>query len=147
MVSTVLSPDMAARDWDSAPLVSRDGERAVVWLDGEQDIATAAILADTLARVTSADDADLIVDLSGVTFMSTATIDQLIRARNLLLGLSRNLTLRSPSKCVRRILDLCGVAGLTQPSEDLIRIEAGGSYTTMMSRRSSIAAKSPPLPM
>jgi anti-anti-sigma factor len=147
MVSTVHSPDVAARVWDSAPLVSHDGERAVVWLDGEQDIATVAILANTLAKVTSADDADLIVDLSGVTFMSTATIDQLVRARNLLLGLSRNLTLRSPSKCVRRTLDLCGVAGLIQPSEDLIRIGAGGSSTTMMSRRSSIAAKSPPLPM
>ncbi len=122
MVSTVLSPDVAARDWDSAPLVSHDGERAVVWLDGEHDIATAAILADTLAKVTSADDADLIVDLSGVTFMSTATVDQLIRARNLLLGLSRNLTLRSPSKCARRLLDLCGLAGLVEPREDIIRM-------------------------
>jgi anti-anti-sigma factor len=119
MVSTAPSPDVAARDWDSAPLVSHVGERAVVWLDGEQDIATVAILANTLAKVTSADDADLIVDLSGVTFMSTATIDQLVRARNLLLGLSRNLTLRSPSKCVRRTLDLCGVAGLIAKSPPL----------------------------
>ena len=148
MVSTVLSPDMAARDWDSAPLVSRDGERAVVWLDGEQDIATVGVLADTLAKATSADDANLIVDLSGVTFMSTATIDELIQARNLLLGLSRNLTLRSPSKCARRLVNLCGLAGLVEPSENAIRIEAGsGSCTTMMSRRSPMAAKSPPLPM
>jgi anti-anti-sigma factor len=112
MVSTALSPD---RDWDSAPLVSRDGERAVIWLDGEQDITTVAVLADTLANVTSADDANLIVDLSGVTFMSTATIDEVIRARNLLLGQSRNLTLRSPSKCARRLLDVCGLAGLVEP--------------------------------
>ena len=122
MVSTILPPDVAARDWDSAPLVSRDGERAVVWLDGEQDIATAAVLADTLANLTSADDANLIVDLSGVTFMSTATIDELIRARNLLLGLSRNLTLRSPSKCARRLLDLGGLALLVEPSQKVIRI-------------------------
>ena len=146
MVSTVLSPDVAAaRDWSSPPLVSRDGERVVVWLEGEQDIATLAVLADTLANVTSADDANLIVDLSGVTFMSSATIDQLIRTRNLLLGLSRDLTLRSPSKWVRRLLDLCGLAGLIQPSEDVIQIAAGDSCTTMMSRRSSIAAKAPPL--
>ena len=120
MVSTV--PNVAARDWDSAPLVSRDGERAVVWLDGEHDIATEVTLADTLAKVTSACDANLVVDLSGVTFMSTATIDQLIRARNLLLGLSRNLTLRSPSKCARRLLDLCDLDGLLEPSENVIRI-------------------------
>ena len=110
MVSTVLSGNVAARDWDSAPLVLRDGERAVVWLDGEQDIATVGVLADTLASVVCADDADLIVDLSGVTFMSTATIDELILSRNLLLGQSRTLTLRSPSKCARRVLDLCGLA-------------------------------------
>jgi anti-anti-sigma factor len=115
MVSTVLSPDVAARHWDSAPLVSRDGEWAIVWLDGEQDIATVAVLADTLRNVISADDANLIVDLSGVTFMSSATIDELLRARNLLLGLSRNLTLRSPSKCARRLLDVCGLAGLVEP--------------------------------
>jgi anti-anti-sigma factor len=112
MVSTALSPDVAARDWDSPPLVSRDGGRAVVWLEGEHDVATVAVLAGTLANVTSADDANVIVDLSGVTFMSTATIDELIRARNLLLGLYRNLTLRSPSKCARRLLDLCGLADL-----------------------------------
>jgi anti-anti-sigma factor len=126
--------------------VSRDGEQEVVWLDGEQDIATADVLADTLSKAISADDANLVVDLSGVTFMSTATIDELIRARNLMLGLSRNLTLRSPSRCARRLLDICGLIGLAEPSEDAVRIEAGsGSFTTMMSRRSSMAAKSLPL--
>lgn len=127
MVSTALSPDSATRDWNSAPLVSLEGKQAVVWLDGEQDIATVPVLADALAKVTSADKSNLIVDLSSVTFMSTATIDQLIEARNVLLGQSRNLTLRSPSKCARRLLDLCDVAGLVEPSEDL--------------------TKSPPLPM
>ena len=118
MVSTVFPPGVTAGDWDSAPFVSRDGERAVIWLAGEQDIATAGVLADTLANVSSADGADLIVDLSGVTFMSTATIDALLRARNLMLGLSRNLTLRSPSKCARRLLDLCGLAAFVEPRPD-----------------------------
>ena len=131
MVSTVLSPDVAARRWDSAPLVSRDGERAVVWLEGEQDIATVGVLADTLANVVSADDADLIVDLSGVTFMSTATIDELILSRNLLVGQSRTLMLRSPSKCARRLLDLCGLAGLVEPSEEATRPPGGGSPMAM----------------
>ena len=123
MVSTILPPDVAARGFrDPAPLVSHDGEQAVLWLDGEQDIATVAVLADTLAKVTSTGDANLIVDLSGVTFMSTATIDQLVKTRNLLLGLSRNFALRSPSKCASRLLNLCGLAGLVEPSENAIRI-------------------------
>jgi anti-anti-sigma factor len=142
MVSTGLSP---VDDWDSAPLVSRDGELTVIWLDGEQDIATVAVLAGTLANATSADDTDLIVDLSGVTFMSTATIDELVRARNLLLGLSRNLTLRSPSRCARLLLDLCGLAGFVEPSQNAIRIEVGSGSSPMVSRRSSMSAKSPPL--
>ncbi len=109
---------VAARDWDLAPLVSRDGERAVVWLDGEQDIATVGVLADTLANVVAADDADLIVDLSGVTFMSTATIDELIRSQKLLLRHSRILTLRSPSRCARRLLDFFQLAVLVEPSQN-----------------------------
>lgn len=142
MVSTVVPPGVTAGDWNSAPLVSRDGKRAVVWLDGEHDIATAAVLADTLANATSAYDGNLIVDLSDVTFMSTATIDELIRARNLLLGLSRNLTVRSPSKCARRVLNLSGLAGLIEPGENTIGIEAGsGSSPTTMSRRSSMSVK------
>jgi anti-anti-sigma factor len=115
MVSTALSRDTVGGDWDSAPRVSRIGGRTVLWLAGEQDLATVGVLADTLANVGSVDDADLIVDLSGVTFMSTATIDELIRSRNLLLGESRNLTLRSPSKCARRLLDVCGLMCLVEP--------------------------------
>jgi anti-anti-sigma factor len=94
--------------------VSRDGERAVVWLDGEHDIATVAVLADTLANVVSAGDTDLIVDLSGVTFLSSATIDELIRVRNILFGQNRNVALRSPSRSARRLLDLCGLADFVE---------------------------------
>jgi len=115
MISNALAGNTADGDWDSVPRVSRDGGRAVVWLAGEHDIATAGVLADTLANVVSADDADLLVDLSGVTFMSTATIDELVLSRNLLRGQSRNLTLRSPSKCARRLLDACGLTCLVEP--------------------------------
>ena len=95
MVSTVLSLGAA--------------ERAIVWLDGEHDIATVAVLADTLAKAISADDGDLIVDLSGVTFLSTATIDELLRVQGYLLRHNRHLLLRSPSRPARRVLDLCGL--------------------------------------
>ena len=95
----------------SAPRVSRDGERAVVWLDGEHDIATIDVLSNTLAIVVSADDADLIVDFSGVTFLSADTIGELIRVRDILLGQNRNVALRSPSRFARHLFDLCGLAG------------------------------------
>jgi len=88
---------------------AREGEQAVVWLDGEEDIATVAVLADTLATAVSAGDRGLIVDLSGVTFLSTATLDELIRVRDILLRQNRNLSLRSPSPFARRLLNLYGL--------------------------------------
>jgi anti-anti-sigma regulatory factor len=100
MVSTA-----ASRDDDA-----RDREQVVVWLDGEEDVATVLRLTRRLANAVLANEGDLIVDLSGVTFLSTATIDELIRVRNILLSQNRNLTLRSPSKCARRLLDAWGVA-------------------------------------
>jgi anti-anti-sigma factor len=109
MVLSVSPPDTGV------PLVSRDGDRIVVWLDGEHDIATVPVLIDTLTDAISAHDADLIVDLSGVTFMGVATIGALISGRNLLRQQSHSLSVRSPSKCARRVLNLCGLTGLIRP--------------------------------
>jgi anti-anti-sigma regulatory factor len=89
--------------------IARDTEQSVVWLEGEEDIATVAVLADRLLRAVSADDGNLIVDLSGVTFLSTATIDELRRVRNILLRQKRNLSLRSPTPFAGRLLDLYGL--------------------------------------
>lgn len=114
-VSSVLSSDVGAGHPDSAPLVSREGDRTVVWLDGECDIATVFVLDEALTKAISDDRSDLIVDLSGVTFIGTVTIDALIKARNFLRRQSRSLTVRSPSRCARRLLTVSWYA-------DLIRV-------------------------
>ena len=88
--------------------------QSIVWLEGEHDIATVSDLADTLAGATSADGADLVVDLSRVTFISAATIGLLIAHGNSLRRESRTLTLRSPTRFTRRVLDLCGLTGLIE---------------------------------
>jgi anti-sigma B factor antagonist len=93
----------------------RDGARTVVWLRGEHDVSTVAALSETMARAIARDDADLVVDLSEVQFMGAATVGVIVRARELLELRSRSLTLRSPSRCARRILDLCGHADLLDP--------------------------------
>lgn len=94
--------------------MSRDGDRTVVRLDGECDIATVWVMTETLAIAISLDDGDLIVDLSGVTFIGTATIDALMHARSILRRQFRTLTMRSPSRCARRLLDLCGDSDLIE---------------------------------
>jgi len=115
MVSSVLSPDLAISDRLAAPVLSREDGRTVVWLDGEHDVSTLLVLTDTLAGAISADDADLVVDLSEVTFIGAASFDELIRGRAILRQQSRTLTLRSPSRCARRLLDACGFSDLIEP--------------------------------
>jgi anti-anti-sigma factor len=86
----------------------RDAARTVVWLRGEHDVSSVAALSETMARAIALDDADLVVDLSDVQFMGAATVSVLVRARELLRTRSRSLLVRSPSRCARRVLELCG---------------------------------------
>jgi anti-anti-sigma factor len=88
----------------------RDVDRTVVWLRGEHDASTVAALWDTIGQAIALDDADVVVDLSGVEFMGSATVGVIIRARESLWP--RALTLRSPSRCAQRVLDLYGLADL-----------------------------------
>jgi anti-anti-sigma factor len=85
----------------------------VVWLWGEQDLATLAALSDTLSRALTLDDADVVVDLSDVLFMDAGTLGSIVAARNQLRSQSRSLTLRAPSSSADRLLRLCGLTNLT----------------------------------
>jgi anti-anti-sigma regulatory factor len=53
--------------------------------------------------------------MSAVTFIGTVTIVALTQTRDALSRQSRSLTVRSPSKCVRRLLTVCGQADLIEP--------------------------------
>ncbi len=86
--------------------------RTVVWVRGEQDIANRTELCDVIGQAARLDNADIVVDLSGVTFMDASTIDTLVAARNGLEELFRSLFVRAPSPRARRLLDVCGLAEL-----------------------------------
>ena len=90
----------------------RNSDRTVVWLRGEHDVSTVAALSEVMARAIALDDADVVVDLSDVQFMGAATVGVIVRAREFLRLRSRLLVLRSPSECVRRIVDVCGQSDL-----------------------------------
>ena len=102
---------MALTEYSSASgsrrgLASLTG-RTVVLLRGEYDASAVTALSEAMARAIALDDADLVLDLSGVEFMDAATVRLIIRAREFLRLRSRSLTLRSPSTHARRVLDLC----------------------------------------
>lgn len=103
----------------SAATISREVGYTVVSLLGEHDIATREELTDTMAVAIALNGDDVVVDLSGVEFMGAATIHVIARAEAFLRRRSRALTLRSPSNCARRVVDVCGLAALveTAPAE------------------------------
>ena len=99
----------------------------VISVVGEHDISTLSLLNGTLARAISADGAEVVVDLSGVTFLDASTIGALIRARNTLRQQSRSLTLRSPSRCAGRLLDLCGLTDLVEADDLQVLVDCTAS--------------------
>lgn len=91
------------------------GERVVMELRGELD-RSAAALADLLQAAIDLDRADLVVDMSEVRFMNSATAGVFLRAAELLAQQSRTIALRSPSACARRLLTACGAGDLIEPT-------------------------------
>jgi len=87
-----------------------DGVRTVVWLHGEHDLASVGALSGTLAEAVELDDANVVVDLSGVEFMDASTLGVLVSARLALRARSRSLSLRAPSTPAERVLVICGLA-------------------------------------
>ena len=109
------SPSLTVRGRNVLAFSSSDDDRTVVILRGEHDRSTMSALSDTITRAIALDDADLVVDLSGVEFMDGGTVGTLVGARTFLWKQSRSLHLMSPSPCAERVLDLCGVDYLPRP--------------------------------
>ncbi|MBA2608238.1 MAG: STAS domain-containing protein [Actinobacteria bacterium] len=104
-----VAPSGSLNDAGSS-FVGREGDQTIIWLRGEHDGTTAAALSRTLLETADLDDGDLTVDLSGVGFMGAATVGVLLQTRAVLGRRMQMLTLRSPSRCARLVLDLCEVA-------------------------------------
>ena len=94
--------------------VQTDAARSIVWLRGEHDLSTAAALTDTLTRAIELAHTDLVVDLSEVEFMGAATVTVVLQAAELLRQQARSLTVRNPSRCALRVLELCDLTPLVE---------------------------------
>ena len=86
--------------------------RTIVWLIGEHDAASAASLAARFEAATADSDADVEVDLSGVTFLDASTRGVLLKSKDNLASSVRVLSVRNPSACALRLLRICGLACL-----------------------------------
>ena len=73
---------------DPITVVEREADRIVVSLYGEHDISTLAELSEAMAQGIALDDAEVVVDLSGVEFMGAGTVTVIVRARDFLRALA-----------------------------------------------------------
>ena len=87
----------------------RLAQASIITLAGEHDLSTIDADNVALTAAIASCDGDVVLDVSGVTFMSAGTVELIIRARQVLERQSRSLTLQSPSRSAKRVLDLCGV--------------------------------------
>ena len=92
-----------------------DAAPTVVSLMGELDAAALNTLLQTFDAAIARDGSDVIVDLADVDFIGAAWIGTFVRSRTRLNEQHRELTLRSPSRVVNRLLDLCGLSYLIEP--------------------------------
>ena len=129
-VSSASARHLTGRGSDLTVRATSDGERTVLWLEGEHDIATADVVAGALANAIANDHADLVIDLSGVEFLGAVTIHLLRHSGVLLRRQGRSMTLRFPSNCARRVLALCDLPFLALgdpiPNDDGHGLHSGG---------------------
>jgi anti-sigma B factor antagonist len=81
-------------------------------LAGELDLAACPKLVDELVVAIAQGTGDLVVDCSEVTFFDAAAVSALLEAREELDASGRRLLVRSPSRAVRRVLDILALGSL-----------------------------------
>lgn len=94
----------------------------VLHVTGDVDVATAPALLHALSGLTNRGFADLIVDLSDLTFIDAAGLGALVVALRGIQRAGGDLTLRSPPPLARYILELTGVG-------QVVRVEHEGVTT------------------
>lgn len=111
--------------------VAADGTHTVVWLSGEHDLATVGLIGTALVEALAVDRCDVVVDLSEVAFIDASTLGALVHGRELLASRGRRLTVRSPPRSPRRVLELCGLAALIEATSSAGTAQDHGAATAL----------------
>lgn len=104
--------DPAAPATAPAPAPACPGGDGAVLITGDLDVATIGPVRQQVFDLIGSGATDLVLDLSGVTFMDSSGITLLLQCRA-----RATLVIRAPSTAVRRILALTGVAELLTISD------------------------------
>lgn len=90
----------------------RDGERTIVDLGGELDLASAPILNDYLKSLGSQADA-VVYDLTHLTFIDVLGLRSLMASEK---EPGQGISVRAPSFQVRRLLEICHLESIIEGS-------------------------------
>jgi anti-anti-sigma factor len=96
--------------------VTTDEAGTLIYVNGEIDMATCERLRDAIEPHLGPQQT-IILDLSGVTFMDSASLGVLVQARGTLTADGGSLFLRNPSVAAHRLLSLTGLEHLLHPDE------------------------------
>ena len=107
--SASLVSDVQLTELRGAQKLFRGEAQTIILLEGELDRSTRDDLRKSLFRELINTDANLVLDVSGVTFIDASIVDTLVTAANYLRERNRTLALWAPSRCVQRIVDICGL--------------------------------------
>jgi anti-sigma B factor antagonist len=89
--------------------VSTDTNRTVVTVTGEIDLATQGQLRAELNELVVAGQVDLVLDLSGVTFVDSTGLGALIGTRRRVHAFHGSLTLVIPDESVMKVFTITGL--------------------------------------
>lgn len=90
-------------------VVSRNGQRVVVRVKGEVDLATAPALEQRLNELVDEGARQISVDLAGLEFMDTTGLSVLVRVQQRLQGDDGRILLLSPNASVQKTLEITGL--------------------------------------
>jgi anti-sigma B factor antagonist len=88
----------------------RIGVRVILAVRGEIDLASVGLLEAATASAIAAGVPDLWIDLTDADFMDSTGVNALLRAHHVLADGRGRLTVICPEGCVRRTLEVAGVA-------------------------------------
>lgn len=123
--------------------MTSQGDTAIISLQGDQDIANVAELSRGLAQAISAPGSRVVIDMSGVTFVSACTLGAIVAGRKLLRAQSRDLVLRSPRASAVRLLGLCGLTGLIEAASAAAPAKPASALATWVAVPRPAAARRP----
>lgn len=90
---------------------SGDGRGVVLALAGELDAITAPDLAEQLDALAAEACPRVLLELSGLTFVDSAGVSVLVKAKHEAEASGRQLILRSPTEQVHQVFSVVGLAG------------------------------------